>query len=427
MFSEYLRRNIFWCLDSIKGGKIRNHYNDVKNRMENNIAPDVRDILRYAQKNVPYYSKYSSLDLHDYPVMNKEIYNQNKEQMFSKEYKDNDNLHWFRTSGSTGTPFEAPQDTNKRNRTIADLLYFHDISNWHLGMKYVFLRAWVAYNANWIKRIKQNFIPFEAVNFDDNQKSKLLKTIKKNRNIQVVFGYSSLITELAEYMISKNEIQPNKNIKLVVVDSDDLSPKGKQLIERAFGCSVMNRYDNEEQGVLACMLPSDDFWTVNTASHYIEILKLDEDVPCEAGEIGRVVVTDLTNRAFPFIRYDVGDLARCEDYDGTYVRKINSLEGKAQEMLHDVSGNSISNVTFAAYFELFMEIRKYQIIQETAKDYLIKVVIKQGKTLDKQKLVDKFKECLGQDAEIKVEEVDMIETTTAGKYRPVLNKYRRNN
>lgn len=422
MFGEYFRRMIFWTLDFLKGSCVRKHYLDIKRRMDCNAAPEENlcSIIEYAIQNVPYYSNKDE-DIIHFPVMNKEMYNANIYDVRSREYLNDSKLHWVRTSGSTGTPFSAPQDKNKRNRTKAELIYFHNISGWSLGDRYLFIRAWVAYNASLSKRIMNNFVPFEATNFNEENKRKLYEIIKKEKKLKILFGYSSVITDLAEYIIANDERVPNKNIKLVVVDSDTLLSGAKEKIEEAFGCPVMNRYDNEEHGVLACMLPGDDHWTVNTASYYIELLKIDSDEQCAPGEVGRVVVTDLTNHAMPFIRYDVGDLAFSNDYNGKYAIRLDGLEGKANDIIRDTSGNRVGNVSFAAYFELFMCVKKYQLIQQSEKSYCIKIVLKENEHIDKDEMVLKFKHCLGNDANIVVEVVPEIETTKSGKYRPVIS------
>ena len=105
----------------------------------------------------------------------------------------------------------------------------------------MFIRARVAYNASLSKRIMNNFVPFEATNFNEEIKRKLYEIIKKEKKLKILFGYSSVITDLAEYIIANDERVPNKNIKLVVVDSDTLLSGDKEKIEEAFGCPVMNR------------------------------------------------------------------------------------------------------------------------------------------------------------------------------------------
>ena len=41
---------------------------------------------------------------------------------------------------------------------------------------------------------------------------------------------------------------------------------------------------------------------------FVEVVDKDNR-PCAPGELGRVLVTDLSNHVFPFIRYEIGDVA----------------------------------------------------------------------------------------------------------------------
>lgn len=47
---------------------------------------------------------------------------------------------------------------------------------------------------------------------------------------------------------------------------------------------------------------------MDTSGVYLEVLKLEEDIPAGDGELGRLVITDLYNYAFPPIRYENGDI-----------------------------------------------------------------------------------------------------------------------
>ena len=68
---------------------------------------------------------------------------ENYEAFQSKEFSGT-TLHWITTSGSTGQPLKANQDASKRNRTMADLIYYHKINGWNLGDRYVFVGDWIA-------------------------------------------------------------------------------------------------------------------------------------------------------------------------------------------------------------------------------------------------------------------------------------------
>lgn len=83
-------------------------------------------------------------------------------------------------------PFKACQDSRKRNRTIADLIYFHKLNGWNLGDKYVFLRAWTSnYSVSKLKLFLQNFIVADVVNFDDKAKESLRQNLKKIKKYEL--------------------------------------------------------------------------------------------------------------------------------------------------------------------------------------------------------------------------------------------------
>ena len=93
--------------------------------------------------------------------------------------------------------------------------------------------------------------------------------------------------------------------------SEGLDAIGKSEIEQAFKTKVFSRYSNVENGIIAQQTDkSFDYYFINSASYYVEILEMDLDVPVLKGELGRIVVTDLFNDAMPFIRYDTGDIGK---------------------------------------------------------------------------------------------------------------------
>ena len=83
-------------------------------------------------------------------------------------------------------------------------------------------------------------------------------------------------------------------------------------LRKVFGCNVVSRYSNQENGILAQELVDSDYFVINNASYWIEFLKLIQMWGADIGELSRVVVTDLFNYATPVIRYDTGDLAVVE-------------------------------------------------------------------------------------------------------------------
>lgn len=421
MIGEKLRNYGFWTLDLLRKGQVRKHYIDIVRKMNSEIDSSIElsNLLKYVKENVPYYSSIKENDLSSFPVISKSDIVANYDAFQSKEYINTD-LHWVSTSGSTGTPFKASQDFRKRNRTIADLIYFHKINGWNLGDRYIFLRAWTSnYAISGLKLFLQNFTAIDVVNFDDTAKKTIRQRLKRDKKIRVILGYASAIESFVNYLENKGDSADMFNLKVIFTCSDNLSDLAKLKIEKMFGCPVINRYSNEEHGVLACTLANKNIFRLNTASYYFELLKLDRDEPVEPGEIGRIIVTDLYNHSMPFIRYDTGDLAISDDTDRENLKTLSSLQGRVADVIRGANGNMISAAMVNNYLHKFYEVKRYQLIQDDKNHYLLKIVCDKG-IYTTENLINVCREFLGETANIDIEYVDEIPVESTGKYKTVV-------
>lgn len=420
MIGSVLRRKAFWMIDYIKKGTKKKEYDNIKelNNDEKILSHQkvkLEQLLTYVQEQVPYYKKFSSLNIEDYPVMNKLDYkNGGLDNFISDEYKDKQ-LHHVCTSGSTGNPFDVYQNKSKRNRVVCDLIYCHENIGWNLGDKYVFIRNWVSnYNNSKLKAYMQNVKNINVTEFDDSCKKKLVKYLKNNKNV-IIFGYASAILDFSKYVTENNIDGTSLSIKLIVCDSDELTPHNRKVLEKVFNTAVYNRYDNEENGLLGISKNNDDRIYLNTKSLYFELLKLDSDKKAEPGEIGRVVVTDLYNYAMPLIRYDLGDLA-ISNNNPEELLFLEQFSGRTAGSIMNTNGARVSNVTFSGAIEPYTGIVRYQIIQKSVNEYTFKYV---GEISDDEEksLKDRLHKCLGEDGDINILVVDKIDVEKNGKYK----------
>lgn len=423
MFGSWLRRIAYWMIDGIKGGNVKHHLNDIAQKMSGgSIEDSLTEIISYVQENVPYYKGKNYKNLSDFPVINKKDIMAQYDAFRSLEYRDDEVLHEVATGGSSGNPFHAFQNADKRNRVVAELAYIHDQVGWKIGDRYVFLRAWTGhYNNMGFQQFKQNFIPIEVLGFDSKAMDRLRETLKTDKNIEVIIGYSSSLAEFADYMLSKGDKSDMFSVRVVIADSDTLTKRGKDSIEKVFGCPVINRYDNEEQGILAYTKPYDEEFTVNVASYYIEILSMNSDLPAAPGETGRVVVTDMYNKAMAFIRYDTGDLAIAGKCDGNRCLTLKSLQGRTSDVVYASDGTSVYSPSINNYVCDFYDIKKYQLIQKGKATFELLLVCDENSASINQ-IEDRMKKLLGADINLIVKIVGDIPSGKNGKYKTVINE-----
>ncbi|KAB2336561.1 phenylacetate--CoA ligase family protein [Cytobacillus depressus] len=423
MSGKGFRSLSYFALDYLKGSKIRKNLIDIDEKMngKRDSLNELPNLLKYVNENVPYYQDIDETNLYNFPVVKKNDIMENFDAFQSKE-NPNADLHWVSTSGSTGVPFKANQNAKKRNRTIADLIYVHNKNGWHLGDKYVYLRAWVSkYTVSKLRVFLQNYIAVDIVNFNDEQKESFRKLLKNDKKIKVVLGYASAMENFVHYLEEKGDDESMFNINVIFTVSDNLSDSSKEKLERMFGCPVINRYSNEELGVLAYTPAYCNTFTLNTASYYFELLKLNSDEPAEPGEIGRLVITDLYNRSMPFIRYDTGDLAISHDQDRNHITHLTSFQGRMADVIQDVSGNIITAPIVNNYLADFHDIGKYQLIQHGEMEYELKVVCNTD-LYNVEEYKRACKQFLGGKAIINVKHVENIPVEKNGEYKTIINR-----
>jgi len=98
------------------------------------------------------------------------------------------------------------------------------------------------------------------------------------------------------------------DLRQILTMSETLSPRIRAAAAATFNAAVADCYSSEEVGHLALQCPVSGLYHVMAEKLLVEVLA-DDGSPCSAGEIGRVVVTDLHNFATPVIRYAIGDFA----------------------------------------------------------------------------------------------------------------------
>ena len=416
--SGLARRVGFWTFDNFCGGGIRRDYEEVKKLMSSSTINEeqIREIVEHTRKNVPYYHNRNIRDISDFPVINKNILKENWQELHATNYLDKP-VHLMSTSGSTGTPFTMEWDMRKRRRQLAELVYFNELAGYKLGERNVYFRVWTKQNRKsktrqWI----QNLIPIDILHLDEENLQKIRQRLKHKPYIAGCLGYASTYEYLARYIGQTDDTSSMYPMKCVISGSEVLSMESKEMLKKVFGCRVIDRYSNQENGFLAQTDDMSDEFIVNTASFAIEVLKQDSDESVKVGEVGRIVVTDLYNYVVPLIRYDTGDLAVLDKLDGQYATKLKTIQGRRVDTIYDTMGRRMTPHTLSVYMDKYEKLKQYQFIQEGKKEYTVKLNGAKGVYEDNE-IQSYLKTIFGEDARIKLEHVRGIPVLSSGKFK----------
>ena len=431
--SNFLRTT-YWINDWVHGSKIRREYDDIVKKMKlpidedvNNRA-DLKELLEYAVANCPFYSHNDASDLFSFPVVNKLVLIDNYDSIavpVDRIPGQKGIVHIQKTSGSTGTPFAIPQDTRKRNRRIAELKYFGEIVGFKSHDPLCQLRIWTNWQSKTKRQsLRQNIYPFNVADMSDQNLSRLVDLINE-KQISCLRSYASSYTFIADYF-KRNKLNC-PSLKVAISGSEALLETTRDLVNKYMGCEIISQYADEECGIIGQekLGGSPNCFYLNHASYVIEILKLDEDIAAEYGELGRVVLTDLTNRAFPMIRYDTGDVAILHQPDETsHSPYFSALFGRRLDLVYDVEGNPIHPMVLNRVLKNFDGIKQWQFIQIGEKDYMLKIVPTETKMLPNPTIAQSLTEYFGKDANIRYDCVNEIPTLKSGKRKSVVNEWK---
>lgn len=411
------RQTGFRALDRLRGGQIRRHLADIDDRMSGGEGHDLQlqRLLTHATRTTSFYRPYSGAALEDYPVVRKVDY-RNRTADFASSVVPTRSLRYVVTTGSTGVPITIAQDPVKRQRNVADVIYFNERVGYRLGERLMWVHNWTdATEKNWLTRTLQNVEPVRIIGLDDPVRARILDSLRRGR-IQAILGYSSALLGLARFIEDRGG--GGFGLHVVTSDSETMLPKDKQRMERAFGCPVVDRYANNENGILAITMPNDDRFHLNRGSYRFEFLKLGADEPEAPGKLARCVVTDLYNFATPLIRYDTGDLVIAND-DG---RTLSRLDGRQADVIYSTTGLELSSTSVAFAMEAFQGIDGYQVEQTGPGQYQVRIA-KGSSAYTEAQVASTLAKTLGLDARIEVEFVPRIETEPGRKVRPVIRSF----
>jgi len=416
-----VRKLLFTLSDAFRGSSIQKHYKEVRHALDTPAIREqaLKNLLAHASRQVPFYSKMPP-DIHVFPIVNKSTIRSNFPDFQAKNHAGKPRIT-MTTSGSTGTPFTVNQDLNKKARNHADTLYFGELAGYQLGNRLYYLKIWAKQKmaSPWMYKL-QNIVPVDVIDLDERSIHKLVQEMESGNDRVSILGYVSALEHFIRYADKHSISRINSNIVSVITMSEGLSAETKQRLEALFGCPVVSRYSNLENGIIAQQERNSDLFLVNTASYYVEVFHSERDELVSDGSMGRIVVTDLFNYAMPMIRYDTGDFGVLTQKDGRTF--LQAVEGRKLDLLYDTNGNLVSSYIMYKNMWQYTEIEQYQLIQTGLKSYEFRINCPDGFQREHQ-LVDEFRTYLGSDADFQVVYVDEIPLLDSGKRRKTVNLY----
>ena len=396
-----------------------------------------KKLIIHAYKNVPFYhEKYKQAEINPYsimtekdilkiPILTKEEVRANFPERILAKGVDIKKCVIDHTSGSTSKPLKYA--INYQNQAMRDAVheYVRRIAGWRKNHLMIHLRATQDKNIDKLYGKKRNFKI--SPHSDIAVHMQIFDRIKPD----FIVGKPSLLFKLAIELDRSNYLF-KKHVKGIISTGELLIPVLKNRIEKSFNTKVFDSYGCGETVDVACECKRHNGMHEIMEHAYIEILK-DNELAKEM-ESGKVLITDLDNYAMPFIRYDVGDVAR-RSYEfcscGITSPLIKNIYGRVQDFLVSKDNNLITPFVFTGIISPFYNeplrsmIDQYQVVQDSKTDITLNIAT--GNKIDKDikdDLINFTKKQLG-NVNVSIKILEKIPKEKSGKFRCVISKVKK--
>ncbi len=232
--------------------------------------------------------------------------------------------------------------------------------------------------------------------------------------------YPTVIHALARHC-EREGIKLNR-LREVRAFGEILEPHVIDACRRVWGVPIVDTYSSEEFGYLALQCPEQPCYHVQSENVLLEVVD-DDGRACEAGEVGRVLVTGLHNFAMPLIRYEIGDYAEVGEpcSCGRGLPVLRRILGRQRNMFTLPDGRTrwpvVEARDLAAAFDDLPPITKFQLVQRTLQQIDVNLVTLRELTEQEEATIRSYlQRGLDYAFDVQFNYVDDIPRTPRGKY-----------
>jgi len=437
-----LNKYIFKSGYLLKRPRIIRYYNEYKKTQWKSFEwlkyqqeLQLKKFIKFTYNNVPYYSKLFNRidikssdiniveDLEKIPILTKQIIKENWQDFIPKNINKIKYVNGS-TGGSTGAPLKYRMSIEDYEIGIALLYRGLGFGGYKLGDKIAVIAgsSLIPTTKSEAKRKIQDFF-LNARHYSSFEMSEenLFKYFYDINNWKPDFfrGYASSLYFFARFIKDKN-LKLNFQPKAIFTTAEKLFNKQRILIEEIFKAKIFDNYGLNDGGISAFECKEHCGLHVGTERAILEIV--DNNSKQIINQEGKILATSLYNYALPFIRYDTGDLGIISASECSCKRKtplVKKIIGRTNEFLklnNVVIGSPVLTVLMGKF-----DIEQYQIIQNGPSSIICKII--RGKTFkieDENFIKKSFYSHVGE-INIKLNYVDSILPTKAGKHKFIIN------
>jgi phenylacetate-CoA ligase len=224
-------------------------------------------------------------------------------------------------------------------------------------------------------------------------------------NPDFIYGYADAINDISKFILKNNIRLQVPNLKKIICSAQKLD--NREIIEKAFGCKVIDHYGSREVETIAI---EDENYVMHSSDDFV-IVELDDK--------NEIILTPLESYGMPLLRYKNGDIGflkentKNSDYP---FNEFNIKVGRSVEILRSRDGKKVySGKINRQIADKKLNIGEFQLVQRSLDEVQLNIV-KGGGTVkeDIETLCQIIKDTLGT-KEVIIEYLDKFPIEKSGK------------
>ncbi len=396
----------------------------------------LRDLLQDVGANVPYYRNLfaqsgvdpikvrSTADLQRVPLLTKAIIRANTDGL---RHAHAQGLTRFNTGGSSGEPLVFFIGSNRISHDVA--AKWRATRWWGVDIGDPEIVVWGSpielskqdHLKQWRdKLLRTRLLP--AFEMSESKLDQFIATIRRVRP-RMLFGYPSALAHIAKHSQKRGVCMSDLGIKVAFVTSELLYDEQRATIGEAFGCRVANGYGGRDAGFIAHECPAGGMH-LTADDIVVEIVNESGEVQ-PPGVAGEIVITHLSTNDFPFIRYrtgDIGVLGATPCVCGRCLPLLQDIQGRSTDFVVAADGTVMHGLSLIYILRDLAGVKSFKVVQESLA--LTRVLIVTDDNFASgalAQIVRGFKQRLGADVAVLVDQVENIPAERSGKFRYVIS------
>lgn len=340
-------------------------------------------LVRHCQEHVPYYRKLFKLIGFDYrdmktesdflkiPILEKSQIRANEGAIIS-ETVERSKLKPSTTGGTTGEPLRVFGDP----ALPVSVMTWRMLNQWGVdvsdnsGYLYRAVPKGIRRLASGIALLPTRRVYLAAAKMNVEQMFRFYRQLRRIKPRYLV-GYVGALDAFADFLEMRKLCLPS--LRVVWSTAAPLPEMKRKQLEDTYDCPVYSQYGCVEMFMIAAESDEKNGLYVAADVRHVEIVENDRIVP--VGEYGDVVVTDLTNYAFPLLRYRVGDRSRflnAANDAQLNLPRIDYVQGRITDNVHLPDGSSVAGEFWTTIFDDYPDdIKSFQVVQR--RDYSLEI------------------------------------------------------